>query len=145
MFVTTLFRIKVKKKRTSKRYDTEESGGNEKKCVSMVNFVSTKYQKIKLTNNKRIGKGAFMEILNEAKEKFGVGKCDVSIKTIQSRFRRNKMIVSHCGTESPMTTVEPALVEIVIQRGQMNQPLTVDEGLQLANSMIKPGSLTEKR
>ena len=43
-----------------------------------------------------------------------------------------------------MSTAEPALLEIVIQRGKMNQPLTVQEGLQLANSMIKPGSVTER-
>jgi len=43
-----------------------------------------------------------------------------------------------------MSYLEPALLQIVIQRGKMNQPLTVTEGLQLANSMIKVGSVTEK-
>ena len=43
-----------------------------------------------------------------------------------------------------MTPLEPALLEIVIQRSKMNQPITVDEGLQLSNSMVKPGSNVEK-
>ena len=43
-----------------------------------------------------------------------------------------------------MAPLESALLEIAIQIGKMNQPLTVNEGLQLANSMIKPGSNTEK-
>ena len=78
-------------------------------------------------------------------KKFGMDKCDISIKTVQSRFKRNKLIVPHRGTESPMSTVEPALLQIAIQRGKMNQPLTVQEGLQLANSMIKLGSVTERK
>ena len=94
--------------------------------------------------NKRIQKGAFNEIICEAKQKFGMDKCNISLKTVQSRFQREKIAVSHRGTESPMSAVEPALLEIVIQRGKMNQPLTVQEGLQLANSMIKPGSVTER-
>ena len=71
--------------------------------------------------------------------------CDtIPIKTIQTRFRSNTMSVSHRGTKSPMSYLEPVLLQIVIQRGKMNQPLTVTEGLQLANSMIKVGSVTEK-
>ena len=54
------------------------------------------------------------------------------------------MYVEHRGTPTPMAPLEPALLEIVIQRSKMNQPLTVTEGLQLANSMIKPGSNVEK-
>ena len=109
----------------------------------MVNFVTENYQKIRLTN-KRVKNGAFHEIICEAKRKFGVEKCHVSIKTVQSRLMRNKVIVPHRGTESPMSIVEPALLQIVIQRGKMNQPLTVQEGPQLANSMIKNGSVTER-
>ena len=93
-----------------------------------MNFVSEKYKKIRLTN-KRIHKGAFNEIICEAKSSFDMDKCDISIKTVQSRFRRNKLAVSHRGTVSPMSAVEPALLQIVIQRGEMNQPLTVQEGL----------------
>ena len=57
-----------KKLWTSKRYDTEESGGSKKNFVNMVNFVSAKYKNIKLTKNKKIRKGAFNVIVNEAKK-----------------------------------------------------------------------------
>ena len=43
-----------------------------------------------------------------------------------------------------MAAVESAILEIAIQRGEMNQPLTVAEGLLLANSLIKSGSNLEK-
>ena len=42
-----------------------------------------------------------------------------------------------------MEALEPAILDIAIQQGRMNQPLTVTEGLQLANSLIKKGSKTE--
>ena len=116
---------------------------SKKRDISFVNFVSEKYEKIRLTN-KRIQKGAFKKIICEAKGKFGMDKCGISIKTVQSRFQRNKVGVSHCGTLSAMSAVEPALLHIIVQRGKMNQPLTVQEGLQMANSMIKPRSVTER-
>ena len=41
-----------------------------------------------------------------------------------------------------MSAVEPAIFEIAIQRGEMDQLLIVS--LLLANSVIKPGSKLEK-
>ena len=109
----------------------------------MVNDVSAKYEHLKLTN-KRIERGLFQKIIEDAQEKYGLEK-NIPIKTIQSRYRRNRMIVTHRSTVSPMAQIEPALLQILIQKGKMNQPLTVDEGLQLANSMIKPNSDIEKK
>ena len=94
-------------------------------------------------NRIRIRKGMFNEIVKEANEKFDRNE-KISIKTLQSRYCRNKLFVEHRGTPTPMAPLEPALLEIVIQRSKMNQPLTVTEGLQLVNSMIKPGSNVEK-
>ena len=110
--------------------------------MNVVNYVSQKYGELKL-NRIRIRKGMFNEIVKEANEKFDTNE-KISIKTIQSRYRRNKLFVEHRGTPTAMAPLEPALLEIVIQMGKMNQPLTVNEGLQLANSMIKPGSNIEK-
>ena len=108
----------------------------------MLNYVSERYKKSKL-DGVNIRKGKFQEIVNEANNKFKTNE-KISIKTIQSRYRRKNLYVEHHGTPTPMAPLEPALLEIVIQRSKMNQPLTVNEGLQLANSMIKPGSNVEK-
>ena len=43
-----------------------------------------------------------------------------------------------------MAPLESALLEIEIQMGKMNQHLIVNKSLQLANSIIKPGSNIEK-
>ena len=63
---------------------------------------------------------------------------------MQNRYRRNNLIMEHQGNSSPMAPLEPAFLEIVIQRGKMNQPLIVNEGLQLANSIIKLGFEVKK-
>ena len=95
----------------------------QKKLVSIVNDVSKLYQDLKLTN-KRIKNGLLEKIIEEAKLKYGLPKeCNIPIKTIQSRYRRNRPIVSHRGTVSPMEKIEPALLQIVIQKGKINQPL----------------------
>ena len=107
----------------------------------MVNFVSQKYDNIKLTG-KKIQKSVFNEIIEDAKNKFNIDEI-ISIRTIQSRYCRKNIVVKHRGTATPMAPLEPALLEIVIQKSKMNQPLTVDNALQLANSMIKPGSEVE--
>ena len=109
----------------------------------MVNYVSQKYCESKF-NCGRIKKGLFNEIVKDANNKFNTNE-QISIKTIQSRYRRKNLYVEHRGTPTPMAPLESALLEIVIQMGKMNQPLTVNEGLQLANSMIKPGSNVEKK
>ena len=110
--------------------------------VNMVNYVSKKYGENKL-NGIGIKKGMFNEIVKEANNKYNTNE-KISIKTIQSRCRRNILFVEHSGNPTPMASLESALLEIVIQMGKINQPLTVNEGLQLANPMIKPGSNIEK-
>ena len=67
----------------------------------------------------------------------------VSQSTIRSRVLRNRLTCKHRCTRTPMEALEPAILDIAIQQGRMNQPLTVTEGLQLANSLIKKGSKTE--
>jgi len=81
--------------------------------------------------------------VNEAKQKYNI-TTSISVNTIKSRIQRKKLECKHRGTESPMAMIEAAILEIAIQRGRMNQPLTVAEGLHLANSLIKPGSELEK-
>ena len=44
-----------------------------------------------------------------------------------------------------MAAIESTILEIAVQKSKMNQPLTVAEGLQLANSLIRPGSKLESK
>lgn len=110
--------------------------------VRMMNFLCKEYAQIRLTGS-RVSNNKLETMIEEAKKSFGVSE-NVSYNTIKSRYRRNRLICNHRGTASPMETIEPAILEIAIMRGRMNQPLTVAEGLLLANSLIKPGSKVEK-
>ena len=115
--------------------------------VSMINYIAKKYAEIRLTSNSRTQKGLIATLIEEAKEKYNVRE-NVSHKKIQSciqaRFARNSLKCNHRGTVSPMAPLEPIILEIALQKGRMNQPLTVEEGLHLSNSLIKPGSKIEK-
>ena len=58
----------------------------------MLNYVSERYKKSKL-DGVNIKKGMFQEIVNEANNKFKTNE-KISIKTIQSRYRRKKCTLS---------------------------------------------------
>ena len=111
----------------------------------MMNYLAEEYTKVRLTYQK-IHKSQFEIILDKAKEKYKVEE-NVDVRSvqrcIQRRFERKSLQCHHRGTESPMAKLEPAILEIALQQGKMNQPLTVEEGLYLSNSLIKPGSKTE--
>ena len=85
-------------------------------------------------------------MLEKAKEKYKVSE-NVAVRSAQRCVRKRHETKSlkchHQGTKSPMSKLEPAILEIALQRGKMNQPLTVKEDLYISNSLIKPGSKTE--
>ena len=86
-------------------------------------------------------------LLEEAEVKYNVSEpiCYKNIQNVvQTRYKRNSLKCRHRGTASPMAQLEPIILEIALQKGRMNQPLTVEEGLHLSNSLIKPGSTIEK-
>ena len=89
--------------------------------------MSQKYGESKL-NSVNIKNKIFNEIVSETNIKFNINE-KIIIKTIQSRYCRKILNVEHRGTSTPMAPLEPALLEVVIQKRKMNQPLTVDEGL----------------
>ena len=109
----------------------------------MINTVTEEYAKVRLTSGNKISKGQFELMLDDAKRKHKVsGKVDVRLaqKYVQRRYKKKLLKCNHRGTESPMSRLEPAILEIALQRGKMNQPLTVEEGLYPSNSLIKPNS-----
>ena len=127
-----------------KRFGRPNGSSIEKKVsekqnyINMLNYISNEYAENKRTLV-RIKDGALSKIIQEASLKFNIHK-KISKNTIISRYKRNHIVCAHRGTVTPMSSLEPAILEIFIQMGMMNQPLTVTEGLQLCNSLIKVGS-----
>ena len=104
----------------------------------MMNELSSQYATVRCIK-KKLAKGEGERMIEKAKLKYNVTD-KVSIRTIQSRFSRGKLYCRHRGTTSPMEELEPVILDIAVQRGRMNQPLTNVEGLELANSLICPNS-----
>ena len=94
----------------------------------MVNKISKKYDDLKHTNW-ILPDGEFQKNGNTAKETYDIDK-SVSFDTIRSQYNREKILSEHRGrTVSPMAAIETAIVDIAIQKSNMNQPMTVAEGL----------------
>ena len=72
-----------------------------------------------------------------AKAKHGVDE-DVAIlpQTVRKRVKRGSTS-GHVGQTSPMTVIEPYLVELILQLSNMRTPITASQGIQLANSLVQ--------
>jgi hypothetical protein len=81
-------------------------------------------------------KGRLKAIIDDRKAHYNLPDFHIPLSTIWAHMNHNNLIVEQCGLISPMTKVEPILVEVLIQCGNMRQPLSVSNGLHLANSLI---------
>ena len=93
----------------------------------MMNEIVQNYSDLMNTYPK-LPNGEVHKIIEHAKEKYGVSQT-ISYNTIKSRYHRKKIQYKHRGTETPMAAIEPAILEIAVQKSKMNQPLTVAEVL----------------
>jgi hypothetical protein len=101
------------------------------------------YKKLRCKNQK-LPKGSLDELIEAAKQKHGVPEDVIICKgTIRQRVKRGSNN-GHVGQQSPMLDVEPYLVELIIKLAEMRTPITMSQGLQLANSLIK-GSKTQDK
>jgi len=89
------------------------------------------------SSKKRLSKGSLKDIIAMAKAKHGVDE-DVAIlpQTVRKRVKRGSTS-GHVGQTSPMTVIEPYLVELILQLSNMRTPITASQGIQLANSLVQ--------
>jgi hypothetical protein len=92
----------------------------------------------------RAEKGLLNEVIEAAKKKHCLhDNIVISTATVRSRVKR-KSNSGHKGQKSPMSQVEPYLVELIKKLANMRQPLHASQGLQLANSFINNKSTQKK-
>jgi hypothetical protein len=86
---------------------------------------------------KRAEQGKLTSIVAAAKRNYQVD-AEISIFTVRTRAKQNKVDPAvRQGTPSPILSVEPFIVDLCVQLGDMRVPMTnVTTGLQLANSLI---------
>jgi hypothetical protein len=98
----------------------------------------------KSRSKKRLKKGLLQDVINAAKEKFDLDdSINICCGTVRQRVQQNSN-GGHIGQTSPMLDVEPYLVDLIIQLGEMRQPITTSQGLQLVNSLINGRSIEKK-
>ena len=98
-------------------------------------------------NNKRTSKGTIALIIDAAKERNGIpANVKVGFEKVRSRavikimngreVQNGQHLISKHGRQSPMNEIEPYLVGLIQQLAKMRVPISVSEGLMLANSLI---------
>ena len=109
---------------------------------ALLNEIADIYQKEKTCNerkNTNMKSGRLRAIIEDTKLKWNLPKMEVSLETIRSRVKRNHTEVyqRNGGVKSPMLSVEPTLVMLMIQMARIRRSFNFTTGLSLANSLIK--------
>ncbi len=126
---------------------TVASSLDEKKRLeeAMADAVEEYREAIKKVKNEkeRLRKGELTKIISKCREKHNL--CHsilIKEETIWKRVQRNSK-GSHQGLKSPLLSIEPYVVSLILQLAKMRIPLTTEQGLQLCNSIIS-GTKYEK-
>lgn len=84
------------------------------------------------------------EIINATEEKYGLDKGTIKVETIRSRIKRNNITAFKHQETSPLAEIEPHLVNFCLQICDMGFPLTRDQVILLAESLIKDTEYYDK-
>jgi hypothetical protein len=93
-------------------------------------------------NNRSSERGILKKIISTSMKKYGLSHVltvKVNAETIRTRAKQGLLepITVQQGTPSPMSSIEPYIVELITQwLSRMRSPINVTTGLQLANSLI---------
>jgi hypothetical protein len=94
--------------------------------------------KLSQTNPKSILlRNTLTNIIKKATEKYGLEEGELKTNTLKVRFRSTRSLYANGrGVNSPMHGVEKLVISMTLRRAAMRQPYTVQECLELANSLI---------
>lgn len=117
---------------------------NKKKAI---NYTAVAYNK-ELIHARDEGRKprALSSITEEALSEHGLEGTGFFIprSTIHSRIARKNLEVDYLGCPSPMKEAEKVLLGLILQLAQMGKPISVSQGLLLANSLIKGTPMKQK-
>jgi len=120
--------------------DSAKTAEQDRKDQCMAEITST-YADKKLAKSEgcRVEKNCLSRLIQEKTEKYGLGdKVLINQETIKTRLRLRQFgVVKRPGLTTPLKKLEDLLVDILISASQFRKPLTVREGLELTNSLIK--------
>ena len=87
---------------------------------------------------------ALGKIIQKLKSEHNLEYLEVPEDTIRSRYKRGGLSDVRPGHKSPMAEVEPVIVEIVKASNRARNPLSKENILNFANSLIEDGPLSER-
>ena len=89
-------------------------------------------------NGKYLKKGCLNEIIKKQKAIFNLSESiKIDKEAIRSRYYRGSLTVTSMGPTSPMSAVEPKLVELIIRMSRIRRCLTSSQCLLLANDLVE--------
>ena len=122
----------------------------EAKKEALINDIATtwsaKVEEEKSEGEKvRMKRNGLDDLINQKVKESGLTGVKVSKKAIQQRVYRSRLVVApHRGAQSPLKPIEAYIISMLNQMAKMRQPLSVSEGLALANALIE-GTEWEQR
>jgi hypothetical protein len=118
----------------------------KRKCKAEIAIAyENKKKEMKAAGHQHVSKGYLTDLIRQKKKDLGISKSYyISKKTIFTHLCTKRLDPTHPGVESPLLSAEESLVQICIAMGNVRQPLTPTEGLQLMNSLIKGREVREK-
>ena len=110
------------------------------KIVNAKNEIAKEYAAL-MKKHKRIGtrvrKGTLEKIIKKVSKKMEI-KDMILPATIRQRYYRKQIVSYHVGGHiSPLNSIEPTIIEIILQMARIRQSITPSKGLMLVNSLIK--------
>ena len=115
--------------------------------IASKNEIATLYKAERdQAGKKRLKRGRLDDIIKEVKERNSLPDDIVIDKPlIRQRMKQNIFVsVGHAGLSSPLTKIEPEIVETLIQLSKMRQSLTPSQSVKLINSMITGTDIQQK-
>jgi phage terminase small subunit len=118
---------------------------NDECKVEIAKAYVEKMDETKAAGKERVSRGYLHKLIREKKTAHGIpNSYYISEKTIKNRIKRRRIDPPHPGVTSPLAAAEETLVQLCIMMGNVRQPLTPTEGLQVMNSLIKGQGLQLK-
>ncbi len=127
----------------STRENATKVKARNRQCVYEITKVyQDKMNEVRAAGRQRVTGNYLAKLIREKKRANGVpDSYYIAEKTIINRIKKRRLDPSHPGVSSPLAAAKEVLVQICIMMGNVRQPLTPTEGVQLMNSLIKDRDL----
>jgi hypothetical protein len=124
--------------------DTDKRVQNQRE-KALIDEISHEYADAKKkAGDKKLEPKTLGQIIQMCKSKHDLKYFEVAEETIRSRYKRGNLSNVIRGSEGPLASIEPLIVEFVKASNRAGAPLTKTAIIDFANSLIKDGPMAEQ-